>query len=213
MVTRIKLLLLMLVVVSCARPFLQRNFSVYQVSAASGFNKKMLQQYRGAFIIATVPTGQEQYKNLMVTTLAKAFEEVGGYNLISYRETMSLININGLTDAFTKMLQEHEISGILDREILSRIGEVLKVRYILQPELVNFTRESVTRLSVLGLRLIQTERGMIQAYLRVWDVETGEIVWEGSGIATLAGEQVLARPILFEQTANLLWKELISRLP
>jgi hypothetical protein len=212
--TNFLLVSLLIILMSCARPFKQRSSTVYQVSASEEFNAGLLKQGGGAFIIATVPTGQEQYKNLLVATLAEAFEDTGGgFNLLSYRQSMSLININDLTQIFTKMLEDHEVSGILDKKALHRIGEALKVRYILQPELVNFTRTTNTRLSVFGLRLIQTEKGIIQAYLRIWDVGTGEIAWEGSGMANLAGEQILARPVLFEQTANLLWEELLSRLP
>jgi hypothetical protein len=51
----------------------------------------------------------------------------------------------------------------------------------------------------------------VRGRLQIWAVERAEIVWTGEGEATLAGENVLARPVGFE-VIEYVWQDLVRRL-
>jgi len=68
------------------------------------------------------------------------------------------------------------------------------------------------RLSVLGLRILQTRVTALRLTLQLWETRTGEIVWESSGEATLAGEDIRESRIPFDEIARRLWSHMLDDL-
>ena len=68
------------------------------------------------------------------------------------------------------------------------------------------------RLSILGLRIFQTRVTFLRLTLQLWDTRTGEIIWESSGEATLAAEDVREARIPFDEIARRLWSRMLDDL-
>jgi hypothetical protein len=97
--------------------------------------------------------------------------------------------------------------------LLKKVGNALNVRYVAQPRLLSFTETTYSRFSFLGLSLISTRETTVKIFLQVWDVSTGNIVWEGSGQATIAVEAMRAKPVTFEEVAETASFSLMKKLP
>jgi hypothetical protein len=111
------------------------------------------------------------------------------------------------------MVRTYEISGILRKTSQQKIGRALDVRYLIQVSLLQFSQDTATRFSFLGIRFLQTRSSSLRVFAQIWDVSSGAIVWEGSSSATVAGEDVREKPIPFEEVAKRAWEELLKKLP
>ena len=49
--------------------------------------------------------------------------------------------------------------------------------------------------------------------LELWDVETGNIVWEASGQATIAVEAMRVKPVSFQDVAEHASRSLVKKFP
>ena len=88
----------------------------------------------------------------------------------------------------------------------------LQAAYVFQPSLASFSQSMSGRFSFFGLRLLQTRVTMLRLSLQLWDTRTGDIVWEASGEATLAGEDVREFRIPFDEIARRLWTHMLDDL-
>ena len=110
------------------------------------------------------------------------------------------------------MVSAYAQTGILDRVGLEKIGRALHVAYVFQPILASFSQSMSGRLLILGLRILQTRVTALRLTLQLWDTRTGEIVWESSSEATLAGEDVRESRIPFGEIARRLWSHMLDDL-
>ncbi|MFQ6110996.1 MAG: hypothetical protein ACE5LX_03075, partial [Nitrospinota bacterium] len=103
-------------------------------------------------------------------------------------------------------------TGVLDKEFLSRLGKAMNVDYLIQPGLVRFSQEKQNRITVFGVRLVQTMESTVRVFIEIWDVRTGALVWNGWAVVTFAGEDIRARPVLFETVTERAYGNLLERL-
>lgn len=147
--------------------------------------------------------GQGEYRSLISDIIEKNFKEgQPEIGIVPSRETLNRINGAELTKEYAGMLEGYEITGILDKNVLAKIGNILNVKYIAQPKLSSFVERTSTRLSAFGLSLVSTRETTVKISLQLWDTGTGNIVWEGSGQATIAVEALRAKPVSFEEVAE-----------
>jgi hypothetical protein len=111
------------------------------------------------------------------------------------------------------MMHEYVQTGILNKRILSKFGEILGVTYFIQPKLMDFSQHQSTRFSLLGLTIFKTHETQIKLYLEVWEAKTGRIVWVGSTEANMASENYESRPIPFEEIAQYAVDNLVLKMP
>jgi hypothetical protein len=77
-------------------------------------------------------------------------------------------------------------NGILNRQLLRRIGRRLGSRYVLLPGLAQFEESIIDKVEAVGIKLVRNRVTTLRLWLQLWDSETGHIVWESSGEATTA---------------------------
>ena len=65
-----------------------------------------------------------------------------------------------------------------DQVGLEKIGAALGVQYILLPGIVEFDRTMVERFDLVGLRTVQTRTVTLRLSLQLWNVKSGEFLWE-----------------------------------
>ncbi|MGH7267960.1 MAG: hypothetical protein ACREMB_24350 [Candidatus Rokuibacteriota bacterium] len=195
----------------CAGPLKQIARNVQHLYRADSLNGSLPKQ-RVAVLLASSRPELGQWRQSASDALVGVLREEGpDLAVVPWEETVSRINAEEITDAYAEMLSLYETTGILKKTHLRRIGTTLNSRYIAQPVLITFTERSNTRLGFFGLRLVETREATARGRLQIWDTEEAKIVWTAESEATLAGENVLARPIGFE-VIRYVWQDLVRQL-
>ena len=203
----------MLLTTACAGPLKQIGSETSFTTKSASFDPFVLQREQVGVLNAVVGFGLEGYSQQVSRSLSSAVKEVYPlFQLIPAHETLSRINHEGLADEYASMVSDYLVSGILDRDALEEIGQALGARYVFQPGLAAFSQSMSGRFSAFGLRIFQTRVSVLRLSVQLWDTQTGEIVWEASGEATLAGEDVREVRISFEEIAGRLWQRMLKGL-
>lgn len=213
-VLAIPILLTGLVVSGCTGPLKQLGSEVSLISQAADFDAAQLRVHKVGVLHAVVGFGLEGYSLQVSRSLAKAVQSALPYvPLLPPHMAISLINgQEGLARQYTDMIVAYGQSGILDSHTLKQIGTALDAKYVLLPGMATFQQSISGRFSFFGLRLLQTRTSILRLTVQLWDTHTGRIVWESSGEATLAAEDVRELRIPFEEIADHLWRQLLANL-
>ncbi len=196
---------------ACAGPLTQFNFNAAEIVRSPGFTHRDLEEMKIGILSST---GTDGYRRVLGNSFSKALQLTHPeIPQVPPHEAIGLINHANLADDYALMIWDYETSGILRKETLRRVGEALQVRYFIQLSLLQYVQDTSTRFSVLGIRFLETRSSTLRVFAQIWDTQSGNIVWEASSEVTLAGEDVRAKPISFEEVATRAWAELIKQLP
>jgi len=167
-----------------------------------------------ALITPSTVTGQEEERQAVALTFARVLEkERPAIRVVTLAEAIGMINRAGLADGYRRMYQEYRDTGIFLRDNLQRVGETTGARYLAQLKLSGFQQESSGRLSVLGLRLIETKRATVRLYLQIWDANAGTVAWEGLQEMAYSEEQISEEQVTLRVVLTKASVELVRRLP
>ncbi len=207
------LLFLLLFLSGCLSAFTQWGDEVSLVSGAPSFSAENLKGEKVAILSAVVGFGLEGYSLQVSRTLSSALSsEEQTFDFIPIQAALSEINQHGLAGDYSQMISEYRQSGILNKDILGKLGHVLHARYVIQPSMAAFNQFTSGRLSVLGLRLFHTRISTLRLSAQIWDTGTGALVWEASGEGTIATEDVREFRIPFEAIGQRLWGRILDGL-
>lgn len=199
---------------ACSSTLKQFNFTAAQLQRSPDFTRQNMEKDKVAILSAVAVDILHEYRRVLGDSFSKALRETyPDIPQISPQETLSLLNRADLADEYTDMIRNYEISGIFRKSSLTKIGKALEVRYLIQVSLLQYSQNTATRFSFLGIRFLQTRSSTLRVFAQIWDVSSGGIAWEGSSSATLAGEDVREKPIPFEEVATRAWQELLKQLP
>ncbi|HBA27157.1 MAG TPA: hypothetical protein DCY98_07190 [Nitrospinae bacterium] len=201
-------------IAGCGGPLKQLNVSSYEFYRSPQVNK--IDGNRIGFLTTALSrvSGLGEYKVTISDIIEKAFQkEKPKINIISSRETINSINTADLTDIYSKMLDYYDTTGILKKDYLWKVGDALKVRHIIQPKLLSFTESVSSRFSFFGLSIVSTRETTVKISLQLWDTVTGNVIWEGSGQATVAIESMRAKPVTFEEVAEAASLSVVKKFP
>lgn len=205
--------LLFFLVACSGAPLVQSNFSAMEPFKNPGHvvlgNGDAI-----ALLIAMGGDSGQEHKTLLVDFVSESIKKRNPEaKVIPYWEGLNIINSEGYTADYAQMMNEYSTTGILNRRILSRFGEILGVTYFIQPKLTDFSQHQSTRFSLLGLTIFKTHESQIKLYFEVWEAKTGRIVWIGSTEANMASENYASRPIPFEEIARYAVDNLVLKMP
>lgn len=201
-------------VAGCSGPLTQTSFLAEESYKHNRFTSRDLTGRKIGFLPAVVPLGNEQYQTGIGNTLSKIFLEYNpDIEIIPPLEGINLINSNNLTKNFISIIKDYQVTGILEKNILKEIGNIIGVDYIVQVRLVRFSQDKSSRLSAFGLRIMETRESFLEMIIQIWDPKSGLIVWEGMGSATLASEALRAKNIAFADIAMFLSRKILEKLP
>jgi hypothetical protein len=207
-------ILLCIGLTACAGPLSQVNFTAIELQRSPDFTHLNLEEGKVAILNAVAADIFHEYRRVLGDSFSKALRETyPDIPQIPPQETLSLLNGKDLADEYTEMVRTYEVSGILRKKSQQKIGRALGVRYLIQVSLLQYSQDTATRFSFLGIRFLQTRSSFLRVFAQIWDVSSGAIVWEGSSSATVAGEDVREKPIPFEAVATRAWQELLKKLP
>lgn len=202
-----------LVSAGCVGPLQQWGEETASHPKATSFDPSMLKKEQVTVLNAVVGFGLEGYAHQVSRSLSKALDQRPSFFIsLPVYDALNRINREGLTEEYAGMVSNYVRTGILNRAGLQKIGQALHTAYIFQPTLASFNQSMSGRFSFFGLRLLQTRITMLRVSLQLWDTRTGDIVWESSGEATLAGEDVREFRIPFDEIALRLWGHMLDNL-
>ncbi len=183
------------------------------MSRASGFDPGQLDSQPVAVLSAVVSFGLEGYAHQVSRSLQRALlAEPIAIQARTPQLTLSRINQAGLAKDYSDMIAAHLQSGVLNRATMRAIGDAAQARFVFLPMMAWFEQSMSERFSFFGIRVLQTRVSILRLSLELWNTQTGELVWESSGEATLAGEDVREYRIPFEEIAEQLWAKLLADL-
>lgn len=167
-----------------------------------------------AFITPSSITGQEEDKQ----ALALAFTEVllkmrPDLRVVPLPQTLSAVNRQGLTREYRQMFEDYRLTGIFDREILQKVANVTKTRYLVQLKLGAFRQESKSRFGMLGLRVLETKTSTIRLFLQIWDSQDGSVAWEGAQESTVSHESLAEEYVSMKSIVQESARDLVTHLP
>lgn len=176
-IVRMLLLSWLLLLTACVGPLQQWGEETTFHPKATSFDQATLKQEQAAVLSAMVGFGLEGYAHQTSRSLASALTQTRiPLKSLTVQDALNRINREGLTGEYADMVSAYARTGILDRVGLEKIGQALHVAYVFQPILASFSQSMSSRLSILGLRILQTRVTALRLTLQLWDTRTGEIV-------------------------------------
>lgn len=167
-----------------------------------------------AFLTPTTVTGKEEDKQVFALVFTDTLAELRpDIPLLTLPQTLSAINQAGLAGPYRQMVVNYRDTGIFEKATLSKISEVVGVRYVAQLKLSDFLQYSKGRFSALGIRLLETKQAHVRVFLQIWDVSKGTIAWEAVEELNFAYETGTEDPVSFNLIVRKAAVNLIGRLP
>ena len=150
------------------------------------FSPESLRMDGLAILPVVAGAGQEAFRRPMadhITGLAR--EAMNGGHLVSWKESMMIINGAELADEYQQAISIYSTTSILDQKFLDELASVISTRYLL------FT--SLQQLSVFSTF------PTVGAYCQVWDLDTRDIVWEGTAKSDVIGSGYSAALVSYDE--------------
>jgi hypothetical protein len=173
-----------------------------------------LAKYGLAFVTPSTVTGQEEDKQTLAFTFAKTMRERRpDIRIVTLPETLSAINKADITESYKLLYVDYRDTGVFKRDLLKEVGQVTGTRFLAQLKLSNFSQGSNGRLSLFGLRILQTREANIRIFFQIWDSNDGSIAWEGTEEMNYAWDTGSEKPVTFKQIVAKAANNLIDLLP
>ena len=167
-----------------------------------------------AFITPSTVTGQEQDKQTLAFGFAKAMQERRpDIRIVTLPETLGAINRANIAEDYKLMYVDYRDTGVFKRDLLKKVGDATGVRYVAQLKLATFSQNSNDRLSLLGVRLMQTKQANIRIFFQIWDSKDGSIAWEGTEEMNYSWDTATEKPVTFKAIVEKAANNLIDLLP
>ncbi len=159
-------------------------------------------------------TGQEQDKQTLAFGFAKAMQERRpDIRIVTLPETLGAINRANIAEDYKLMYVDYRDTGVFKRDLLKKVGDATGVRYMAQLKLATFSQNSNDRLSLLGVRLMQTKQANIRIFFQIWDSKDGSIAWEGTEEMNYSWDTATEKPVTFKAIVEKAAINLIDLLP
>lgn len=158
------------------------------------------------------PAGLQGFNPFLSRGLVAAISEVSPpIRGIPIHETVNVVNGQGLAAEYADLISGFVRSGILERERLQRIGSALGSRYVLLPGLADFNQVVIDKFEIAGIKMVSNRVITLRLWLQLWDTQTGEIVWESAGEATVASQLLLPqRMVPLDEIGQKLWLRMVQ---
>jgi len=191
----------------------QLSLDSHESSQAPNFSGQDLVNGK-VLILPTIGESQAAYKAIVGAILVDTLQELRKEIPITPPDqVISLVNAMDKTEIYSEIMKEYLAIGILRKGPAAKIGQLTKCRYLMLPVLVEHETHRDTRLSFFGLKVAETREADLRLFLQIWDSTTGELVWQGTGSATIATDNILSVPVLTEELARRVWRDLVTKIP
>jgi hypothetical protein len=133
--------------------------------------------------------------------------------VLSFTDLANKLNEKGLCQNHAEMRKFYDENGMFRKSDLESLAEEIGADYLILPCLLNIDRWSQGRLSVFGVKFLNTQIVSGQLGMEIWNARSGEKVFSASSDVTLANEKVKEEPIAMEQAFESAWMGIMKELP
>ena len=192
-------------------------------------------------LLAETSTGQEQHRYAVSDSLARALRTGGkckpnvengvfipfvgdhklqvagicdeGHKVLSFTDFSNKLNEKGLCHRYAEMKRFYRENGLFRRSDLDVLANEIGADYLILPCLLDIRRWSSGRLSVVGVKFLNTHIVSGMMGLEIWDTRAGRKVFSATSDVTLASEKIKEEPISMEDAFQRAWLGIMSQLP
>ena len=192
-------------------------------------------------LLAETSTGQEQHRYAVSDSLARALETGGkcepnvengvfipfigdtklqvagicdeGHKVLSFTDFSNKLNEKGLCQKYAEMKRFYQENGMFRRSDLSLLANEVGADYLILPCLLDVRRWSTGRVSVVGVKFLQTQIASGMLGMEIWDTRAGRKVFSATSDVTIASEKIREAPISIEDAFERAWLGIMSQLP
>ncbi len=202
-------LISVLFMLGCAAPIQNLTKTQY---VNSSFNGEMLRSGGLALLPITAGQGQEGYRRPLGQYMDMEIPKALNYgNFLSWEVSMDSLNSHGLVDQYQQMMQNYQLTSIIDREKVKSLSSALGTRYAMLCALQDFSEKSNTSYNIFT-GLSTTKTANVVAHCLVLDLQTGDVVQEIQGQAkSVAGDMMYNSG--YDAYAQSVAKSVIAQLP
>jgi hypothetical protein len=133
--------------------------------------------------------------------------------VLSFTDLANKLNENGLCQNHAEMRKFYDENGMFRKSDLESLAKEIGADYLILPCLLNINRWSQGRLSVFGVKFLNTQIVSGQLGMEIWNARLGEKVFSASSDVTLANEKIKEEPIAMEQAFESAWMGIMKELP
>jgi hypothetical protein len=173
-----------------------------------------LTQFGIAFITPSTVTGQEEEKQAVAMTFSEVlFARRPDIPVRTLPQTLSAVNKAGLEEEYAKMFEDYRSTSLFKVQSLKDVAHATKMRYLGQLKLSGFSQGTDGRLSVFGLRVINTKQASVRLFLQIWDAPNGSIVWEGVDELQYSMDTPMENAVTLKKVLEQASAHLVDKLP
>ena len=111
------------------------------------------------------------------------------------------------------MRQFYYQNGMFRKSDLVFLAEEIGADYLILPSLIDIDRWSKGRLSVAGVKFLNTQIINTILGIEIWDAKLGRKVFSATSDVTLANERIKEEPIDMEDAFESAWNGIMKELP
>jgi len=136
-----------------------------------------------------------------------------GLEVFSFTDFTNKLNEKDLCQRQAEMKEFYQENGMFKKSDLDFLANEIGADYIVLPCLLDVQRWSKGRLSVVGVRFLQTQVVSGMLGLEIWDTRTGRKVFSATSDVTIASERVKEAPMSMEEAFDIAWFGIVKQLP
>jgi len=194
-------------------------------------------------LLAETSTGKEQHRSEVSDSLARALEKgyqkdyensKSSLNIkflgfgkkqdlenipnkrlevLSCTDLINKLNEKGISQRHADMRKFYQENGMFRKSDLEFLAQEIEADYLVLPCLLDIKRWSQSRLSVVGVKCLQTQIVSGIMGMEIWDTRTGHKVFSATSDVTLANERIKEEPIAMEEAFESAWLGIMKELP
>lgn len=204
------MLVMLAVVTGCASGMANRAARSENVS----LDADALERGGVAFLTPAVAFGHEEDRQVLALIFEEALAEARPeIPTVALAETLGAINQADLPAQYRGMLTNYRDTGIYEHDTLEAVAAAVDVQYLLRLSLARFTQTRRSRISVFGIRMMDTTDANVRLFVQIWDAYTGTIAWEGFEELNRQADDVRNRPVTFNELLQEAVVDLVAQLP
>ena len=237
------LLVVSLSFAGCSGTFEQRTQTIKISPVSDEYKLAKRLEGKTYILLAETSTGKEQHRTEVSDSLARSLKKgyqkgyenskseltftflglgnkQGSENIanerlevLSFTDLINKLNEKDLSQQHAEMRKFYQENSMFRKSDLEFMAKEIEADYIVLPCLLDIQRWSKGRLSVGGVKFLNTQIVSGILGMEIWDTRTGHKVFSATSDVTLANERIKEEPISMEQAFESAWVGIMKELP
>jgi len=226
----------------CGRALEQESQTVKVSPVSEEYKLTHRLEGRVYILLAETSTGQEQHRNTVSDSLARALREnwkelqrekglielpfmssdnksyegavcSDGLEVLSFTDLTNRLNEKDLCQRHAEMMKFYQENGMFRKSDLQFLATEIGADYLVLPCLLDIKRWSNGRLSVFGTKFLNTQIVSGMLGMEIWDTRSGRKVFSATSDITMASEKIKEEPMSMEEAFQKAWFGIMQQVP